>query len=365
MVFRFYRRRAWSFLALAAVFLYLVVIALATRPFVPDTPDAPSPVLPSRQSGRPVQALSQLLGQAAAAGWTAEARHLAGDLWKEAGDTSRALPFWAAAMREISDARLYENVAGAAWDAGNWVLVGEAWRARLLLPNAPDLAWFQIGQVLAATQPDAALEPLANAMQSPEFRADADALRIVILSTNDETEQLLRAGLVFVGMNRWPLARLAFESVVARESVPLALAWLGVSHDQMGEDGDRFIRQAIALAPDDPQVRLVEGLHFRARGDDAQSIEALASAVALDPASPALMAELGEGYRLAGNFELAEVWLSRAVSASGGDERYIALLEALNTQTTEILESIDDLQGDADAESTAAPDSTPIPALGG
>lgn len=355
MNLRHYRRRLWSLCALAAVLIYLVVTALVIRPFAPAPAESPVFVLPQRQSGRPAQALSQVLAQAAADGWTPERQHLAGDLWKEAGNTAWALPYWAAAMTTINDAALVEDVALAAWDIGDWDLVLTAWRARIALPDAPDSAYFAIGQILAATDPAAALDPLARAMQTGEYRDVADALRTVILSADVQTDQLLRVGLVFARFEQWPLARLAFEQVVAREERPLALAYLGVTLDQTGENGDALVGQAVALAPNDPQVRLVEGLHFRARGDDAQSIEALAAAVALDPASPALMAELGTGYRLAGNLNLAELWLTRAVQASGGDLTYVALLEALNTQTTEILEAIDG-EADPQAESTAAPD---------
>ena len=81
-----------------------------------------------------------------------------------------------------------------------------------------------------------------------------------------------------------------------------------------GKDGAPQIEAAVTVAPDEPQVRFLQGLHLRLAFDNAGSLDAMVQAVALDPENPALYAELGKAYQLVGDLPTAERWLKFAVS---------------------------------------------------
>ncbi len=106
-----------------------------------------SPVeLPQRRSGRPLQALYQVEAQAAADGWTPEQARLAGDLWREAGDLTRAVAYWEAAP---ADATVLRDRAQAYLELARWADAADALdRLLALLPDdSADRAWaeFQLG----------------------------------------------------------------------------------------------------------------------------------------------------------------------------------------------------------------------------
>ena len=106
--------------------------------------------------------------------------------------------------------------------------------------------------------------------------------------------------------------------------MPLALAYGGLARDMQGKDGAPQIDAAVTVAPDDPQVRFLQGLHLRLAYDNAGSLDAMVQAVALDPENPALYAELGKAYQLTGDLTAAERWLKFAVSL---DSHFQPLLE--------------------------------------
>ena len=108
-----------------------------------------------------MQALYQVEAQAAVAGWTPERARLAGDLWREAGDLTRAVAYWEAAP---ADATLLRDRAQAYLDLARWADASDALdRLLALLPDgSPDQAWaeFQLGAIRMATDPTRAADLL-------------------------------------------------------------------------------------------------------------------------------------------------------------------------------------------------------------
>ncbi len=145
----------------------------------------------------------------------------------------------------------------------------------------------------------------------------------------------------------WPYAELAFSL----SSDPLAYAYGGFARDMQGKDGSSQIDTAVALEPNNAQVRLMQGLHLRMNYDYPNSLKAIIQAVALDPENPALYAELGKAYQLTGDLTTAEHWLKYAASL---DPHFQPLVDAFYNDEKTLLANL----GLVD-ESTLSPDTTP------
>ncbi len=284
--------------------------------------------LPERRSGRPLQALYQLQVQADRDGWTSERLRAAGDLWREAGDLTRAVAYWEAAapdallLRDLSLAYLELNRWADAADALDHLLV-------LLPPVSPDRAWaqFQLGLISATYDPVRALALLRAAQ--PAYGDTVARLLPLVASAADSTQ----VGIALAQSDLWPYAELAFS----QSGDPLASAYAGLARDMQGKDGSAWIDAAVAVAPADPQVRFLQGLHLRLNHDHQGSLDAIVQAVALDPENPALYAELGKGYQLLGDLPSAERWLKFAVSL---DPNFQPLLDSFYNDEQSILLSL-------------------------
>ncbi len=320
--------RAASLLVIVAL-LIGVLLLLQISHLSENTSRYPSVDLPQRRSGRPLQALYQVEAQASADGWTPERARLAGDLWREAGDLTRAVAYWEAAP---ADATLLRDRAQAYLDLARWADASNALdRLLALLPdNSPDRAWaqFQLGAIRMATDPARAADLLQAAQ--PSYPAEVTVLLAALTSPTDP----MRAGIALADLKLWAYAELAFSQA---SGDPLALAYGGWVRDMQGKSGARWIDAAVALGADSAQVRLLQGLHLRLNYDYAGSLAAIIQATALDPENPALYAELGTAYQLTGDLTAAEHWLKYAVSL---DDRMQPQLDAFYAGEMTLLDNL-------------------------
>jgi len=346
--------------ATIAVGLYLLIAALTTRPW---TVPFAEPALPDRQTGQPVQALYQAENAARRLGWTPQMQWLAGDLYAELGRPDLALPLWRAASQAISDPTLFRDLARASYEQGDLLAAYDTWTAvHGAIPNDPEAAFQRAIMAVALDLPDTD-DALGRAAVFPEHAELADLLRMARQVDGDPIRSQVRVGLIFVERNLWPLARATFERLSALENPPaLALAYYGVAIDQTGGDGSAWVQRAVQQSPQDPQVRLLEGLHYRFLRDDSASLQALRTAVALDPTRPALLAELGTGYRLAGDLENARLWLERAAAMAGGAEPFAALLQSVLSEQEQVLNALGILPESTESPAAPGAESTQSPA---
>lgn len=302
--------------------------------------------LPETRSGRPLQALYQVEAQAKRDGWTPDRSRLAGDLWREAGDLTRAVAYWEAYSQAApDDTTVLRDRAQAYLDLARWADAADALdRLTTLLPDdSPDLAWaqFQLGSIRAATDPAQAASLLTAAQST--YPAEVTVLLPALTSPTDPT----RVGIALTDLKLWAYAELAFSQATGD---PLALAYGGWVRDVQGKDGSRWINAAVGLAPDVAQVRLLQGLHLRLNYDYAGSLDAIIQATALDPENAALYAELGTAYQLMGDLPTAEHWLQYAVSL---DDNLQPLLDAFYANEKSLLDTLG-LVDEADLSSYAA-----------
>ncbi|MEP7290878.1 MAG: tetratricopeptide repeat protein [Chloroflexota bacterium] len=276
----------------------------------------PALVLLDPRTDRPMQALYQLEAQAARAGWTPENRRLAGDLWRSAGDLTQAVAYWETAE---PTAPVLRDLAQAYIELQRWSNAESALQRLLPLlpPGASDRSWaqFQLGLIRAAYNPASARDLLRAAQ--PAYGDSVTTLLPLLEATDDPT----RIGIALANAGLWSYAELAFSAAAD----PLASAYAGLARDMQGKDGGAWIENALAFAPENPQVYFLHGLHLRLKFDFAGSLQAITQAVALDPENPALYAELGRAYQLSGDLVSAERWLKFAVTL---DDNFQTLLDS-------------------------------------
>jgi len=278
--------------------------------------------------GRPMQALYQIEALSAQTGWTHELQRQTGDLWREVGDLARAVPYWQAASNALpDDTELVRQLAEAYITLQRWPDAADA--LDRLLALTPDDTWarYQLGLIRAPFDPHTAATQLQLVAESPVFGDQARTVLVVVLDNPDDVLISMRVGVAFADLELWPYAELAFRHAAdIGQPFPEALAYVGLARDLQGKDGSTWIEQALALAPQNPQVLYLDGLHLRAEESYQHSLDRLIQAASLEPENPAFLAELGTAYRLLNDLPSAEYWLKTAAAISGGEPRFQELL---------------------------------------
>ncbi|MEM6527185.1 MAG: tetratricopeptide repeat protein [Chloroflexota bacterium] len=301
----------------------------------------------NQRQNRPVQALYHVEALAARAGWTADLHREAGDLWERIGDPEKALFHRLQATSQYNDALLWRQIAETYVDRREWGHAADS-MARILEAE-PQNTWasFHLGMLRAPFRPAEAEEYLRQAALDPLYNRAARAVRVTIIearedATIDEARLPMLVGLTMTEHDLWPYAELAFDhantlaAAISEEPFAEALAYRGLAQDRQGVDGLDSMVAAVQADPNNAQIRYLLALHFRYTENYDASVNAMVQAVQLAPENPALYAELGTAYRLAGDLEQAEAWLQAAVATSNSAPEYVRLLglfyadEALN-----------------------------------
>lgn len=313
-------------------------VILATPTIVPTV--APQADVGYHLSRGDLQAaLYHVQYQATERGWTAGLHRQAGNIWREMGDTERALPHWESAAKLEASPDLLRLLATVYIERANWGIAFD--HIEDLLQVSPQDGWAQYyaGLLLAPSDPARAQRYLVSVLQTYRVYA-GDATRILDSIGNDYSDPLIssRVGAELASMGELSLAQNAFEyAAAANYPFPTAMAYAGLMQAQRGEDGRSWITQAVNLAPIDPTVRTIEGIYWRTVGDYDRSADALLLAMTYSPADPGLMAELGNTYRAMGNLTEAEYWLQVSLAISGNDPIIVGALDRLYQEEAYLL----------------------------
>ena len=299
---------------------------------LPTHVPTPTPHLGARieenyRQGRFIQSLFYIQQIAQTDGWSPDLKRLAGTIWRDMGDKDRALFYWESIVLTSNDSKFIREVAATQIELQRWKVVRDT--LSHLLSLSPDDHWanFQYGLLLAPFNPLEARQYLKQIASDSPFRQIALVTLFVLENEIEDPLISMRIGLVLADAQLWEKAELAFRHAAdVGYPFPEALAYLGLMRDQQGKDGSLQIEQALELDVNNPQVRYLQGLHLRTKGDYVASLEALVLAARLDPENPGLYAAVGEAYQLIGDLEQAEYWLQFSVSLSGKAREYEDLL---------------------------------------
>lgn len=316
----------------------LFFIPLVFRTSNPVSNETRNLIEGNRQRGRVMQAIYQTESLALRSGWTVDLLQKAGDLWQEAGDLTRALPYWQAAAA-LGDVGILRRLAQTQLDLQRWQDALNT--LTQLIELDPDDFWahYQLGLIRAAFDPHAAETHLRIAGRSPDYgEVTAAVLRVL--------DDPLNVGITLAEAEIWPYAELAFQHAAdLGQSYAEALAYTALMRSHQGKDGSAWIEQAVRVDSQNPRVRYLHAIYLRLSKDYDASLEAMIQAVALDPQNPILYAELGIAYRLVDDLKNAEYWLEFAVDLSNNDPRYRQMLDEFRAAETsridELLQSLE------------------------
>lgn len=300
---------------------------LPTATFVPVNPENEYEY--HRIRGEMQVALYHIEAQILPNNWTAQDHIRAGNLWRDMGDSSRALPHWEAANVLEANPNLLRQIADIYIQRGEW---GIAWtRIQQLLELAPNDSWalYYGGLILAPSDPTRAYGLLGQvASIERDYATRAFDIQEAIGGNPTNPEIGLRVATVLAGINEWSLAENAYQFAADTfYPFPEATAYVGLMRVQQGKNGERWIDEAMSLSQDNAVVHYIAGVYWRAVGEYAQSESDLILAILFEPNNPTFYAELGITYAAMGNRFEAEVWLQTALLIS--DDPVIA--EALES----------------------------------
>jgi tetratricopeptide (TPR) repeat protein len=343
--------RALGLLLALACLTFVFVLLMFMQSSVPVDPALPiEEVRLLRRENRPVQAIYRAETLALDYGWTPELLRLTGDLWQEVDDLPRAVTFWEATARlEPNNPPLLRALGQAYIELQRWPEAVDALERLITLTPDDEFAHLRLALIQAPFNPQSAEDHLRIVLREPTYNEIAQPLLEVV--THDPADPLIsmRVGLALIDLGMWSYAELAFDhAATIAAPYPEALAYMSFVRDNQGKDGGDFMARAIALEPNNPRIRYLQGLHYRRQGDDTASLYVLMLALALDPENPAYYAELGTGYRLAGDLQTAEYWLKNAVAFSDEDPRFQEMLalfysEEADSLTVEGFQALDQL----------------------
>ncbi len=232
---------------------------------------------------------------------------------------------------EVADPAVLAAAADAALSRQAWDEAQVALE-RLVVADANDgRALFQLGALIAPVDPDRAVLLLQDALAFPTWALPAQTVLDTLYAFDalPLTEARTGVGLALVWLGNWPLAEHALVQAVAVNSVNFtALGYLGFVRDQQGRDGLTDLESALAMAPADPTLYYLLGLHWQNAGNEPAAYDALLQAHALDPGNPALIAEIGASLQRQGDLASAEAWYQQAMAVSPDDATWKGLLAA-------------------------------------
>jgi tetratricopeptide (TPR) repeat protein len=245
--------------------------------------------------------------------------NILGDVAYQQGNLDESIKFWEAANAGQEDAGIFIKLIQAYRQAGDWENTFQAQRELVALrPNNPDYN-YQLGLMLAATQPQTALAYLSLAGELDESVKTVSKSLVrnlrSALNRGDPSYPFVIAGQEMASLGEWELAFLAFTNATElNPSYADAWAYRGEILQQLGQDGYKDLERALKLNPDSTAVNTLMGLYWQRQERYELALVYLYAAAYLEDDNPALQAEIGNTLGLMGNIPAAESHYQLAAS---------------------------------------------------
>ncbi len=316
-------------------------------------------------AGLPESALAHLDRLQDAAPAEAQVRCLRCTAYQEMGSWQVAADCWRAAPTACSsDVVFLEHMQAAYRHVGD--LEAALHALQRLSEQAPDDATVarRLGLLWATSDPEAALPYLRLAADQGDVLCQSMAELIYAASDDEPALLLTRLGQALTQAKEWDLAAAAFrQALTLQPDLHEARAYLGLALDNTGGDGEGELLAAVAAAPRSPLTHLLLALHFRTAGRPQQALRELEESAALDPASPAILAEMAAAYEALGDLAAArDAYRAAAELARSDPDFWLLLAEFALSHEAEIEEVAVPAARNAAALEPGNPD--PLSALG-
>jgi tetratricopeptide (TPR) repeat protein len=257
---------------------------------------------------------------------------LLGDIARFEGDLEYAIHLWEQAIVAKDDEiELHTRLADAyrrTEDLDKAVLHF----SKLIELNPTDSsANYQLGLLLAATEPEASLAYLSHAAElDPELASKTNNLiRDIRFTRNidDPSYGLLTAGQSLLAIEEWELAEIALSNAT-RINPEYAEAWayLGEALQHNGQNGFEEIEKALVIDPNSVAANTLMGLYWQRKEEYDLALIYFHAAANLDDQNPAFQAEIGNTLGLSGNISAAESHYRRATALAPNDPIFWRIL---------------------------------------
>lgn len=275
-------------------------------------------------------------------GWTPDLYRTMAEIATAQDERQQSVLYWQASLTGTKDdiptlrALVIYAISDRDWDTA----VDRLNRLLAITPN-DEQALYQLGLLLAPTDPLTGFGYLERAAADPQYQEAAAAINAAITAHRSDPPATLafEIGLALMNLRLWPYAERALTVALSEgPKTPAAQALLGVTQDQQGRDGWALIDRALAFAPTDAMVNYAAALHWRLKGNVDRALTALARAQSLDPRNPAIAAEIGLAYQQKGRLNDAALWLNMALALAPNNQGFRALLATFYADTRYNLE---------------------------
>ncbi|MFQ5615241.1 MAG: tetratricopeptide repeat protein, partial [Anaerolineales bacterium] len=277
---------------------------------------------------------------------TAEGYVALGDAYQQAGDLDVAIETWEVALDHGNEPlEIYYRLLDAHRTMGDYAAAIEDLRTIAQLAPTNAQSRYQLGLMLAARQPEAALDYLIQAMEIDEELTSAVQVLQRSLrpspKTNDPAYVLLNAGRALAFLDEWALAAEAFyQSTQANPNYAEAWAFLGEAREQLGQDGAAELEKAIELNPESLTANTLYALYQKRHGNPEIALVYLHAAANIKPENPAIQAEIGSTLDVMGDFNTALSHYLRATELAPRDAAYWHLLAFFSLKNSTQIEEI-------------------------
>ena len=276
---------------------------------------------------------------------------LLGDVYQLDGNLTAAIQRWQAALEQFPPENLAQTpgtiqpyrgdplvmgllrrLAKAQRLSGDYLAASQALnRLVQLQPDAAALL-YELGLLLAATQPEAAPAYLEQATElDASLSRSVQPLQQNIQASLPEKEPaytLVSAGRALANLGEWELAQAAFRGAITlRPDYAEAWAFLGYTRQRLAGVGTTSaglpeLQKAYALNPLSISANTLLAMYWQQHEDPDLALRYLQNAAALDPSNPALRVDIGVTLAALGDLEAARAQYQRATDIAPADPVY-------------------------------------------
>lgn len=202
---------------------------------------------------------------------------------------------------------------------GQWESASEILSQLLIIQAENPTPVREISLLMAITNPLNAVHAL---QQASELTGETDPLLMALIRAIENSRPsanlaftLAQVGQTFARSGLWQEASWAFRQAIELEPEYVeAIAYYGLSLDQIGGDGLEYLSRAEAAFPGAALPHVFLGMHWSTRGELTRAQLELEIAVGLDRDDPSAWAELGSVYAQQGKVAEAKEAYIQAVT---------------------------------------------------
>jgi tetratricopeptide (TPR) repeat protein len=255
-----------------------------------------------------------------------------GDIAQFEGDLKYAIRLWEEALTAGNgDIELHTRLAEAYQQLGDLDYAIQHLTALVTLNPGESVSIYQLGLLLAATQPQSSLAYLSLAAElDPELSSKTKALTDNIRfarNIDDPSYPLVSAGQSLASIEEWELAEIALSKATQlNPEYADAWAYLGEALQHTDQNGLDELEKALSIDPNSVAANTFMGLYWQRQERYALALIYLHAAAKLDDLNPALQAEIGNTLGLLGNISAAESHYRRAVALAPNGSTYWRIL---------------------------------------